>query len=100
MGERGAEEVIPGLKTICGDALTKLRELPSESVHCCVTSPPFWGLRDYGTASWEGGNSECLHEPPREWIDHNFNANSALGTGAATQSAAAKVRWFRSDGSC
>jgi len=34
------------LTIICGDALTKLRELPSESVQCCVTSPPFWGLRD------------------------------------------------------
>jgi hypothetical protein len=31
-----------------GDALTVLRELPSESVHCVVTSPPYWGLRDYG----------------------------------------------------
>src|SRR5690606_21352648 len=31
-----------------GDALEVLRSLPSESVHCCVTSPPYWGLRDYG----------------------------------------------------
>jgi DNA modification methylase len=31
-----------------GDALTRLRELPDASVHCCVTSPPYWGLRDYG----------------------------------------------------
>lgn len=33
---------------ICGDALTELRKLPAESVQCCVTSPPYWGLRDYG----------------------------------------------------
>lgn len=32
----------------CGDALATLRTLPDESVHCCVTSPPYWGLRDYG----------------------------------------------------
>lgn len=32
---------------IVGDALTELRKLPSESVDCCVTSPPYWGLRDY-----------------------------------------------------
>jgi DNA modification methylase len=32
-----------------GDAVEVLRELPDESVHCCVTSPPYWGLRDYGT---------------------------------------------------
>ena len=30
------------------DALYALRELPSESVNCCVTSPPYYGLRDYG----------------------------------------------------
>jgi DNA modification methylase len=36
------------LTLICGDALTELRRLPSDSVHCCVTSPPYWGLRDYG----------------------------------------------------
>ena len=33
---------------VCGDALTILQTLPAESVHCCVTSPPYWGLRDYG----------------------------------------------------
>ena len=32
---------------LVGDALTKLRELPDESVHCVVTSPPYWGLRAY-----------------------------------------------------
>lgn len=31
-----------------GDALTVLRRLPSSSVRCVVTSPPYWGLRDYG----------------------------------------------------
>lgn len=35
-------------RIIQGDALTVLRTLPSESVNCCVTSPPYWGLRDYG----------------------------------------------------
>ena len=35
--------------------------LPDGSVHCCVTSPPYWGLRDYGLASWEGGDFECSH---------------------------------------
>ena len=31
-----------------GDVLDRLRELPDESVQCVVTSPPYWGLRDYG----------------------------------------------------
>ena len=42
-----------GLKTdtiINRDALYALRELPSESVHCAVTSPPYYALRDYGLA--------------------------------------------------
>ena len=37
-----------------GDCLQRLRELPDESVHCCVTSPPYWGLRDYGVAGQMG----------------------------------------------
>ncbi len=28
---------------------------------CCVTSPPYWGLRDYGTGTWVGGDPECSH---------------------------------------
>lgn len=31
-----------------GDALEVLHNMPAESIHCCVTSPPYWGLRDYG----------------------------------------------------
>jgi site-specific DNA-methyltransferase (adenine-specific) len=33
---------------IQGDALSELKKLPDESVNCCVTSPPYWALRDYG----------------------------------------------------
>src|SRR5690348_13514206 len=44
-----------------GNVLEKLKEIPDESVQCCVTSPPYWGLRDYGTAKWEGGDGECNH---------------------------------------
>jgi len=31
-----------------GNCLRQLRRIPDASVHCCVTSPPYWGLRDYG----------------------------------------------------
>ncbi len=44
-----------------GDCRGVLKEIPDESVHCCVTSPPYYGLRDYGTATWEGGNPDCKH---------------------------------------
>jgi DNA modification methylase len=36
------------LRILNGDALTQLKTLPDESVQCCVTSPPYWGLRNYG----------------------------------------------------
>jgi len=38
--------------------------LADESVNCVVTSPPYWGLRDYGTATWEGGEAACDHLGP------------------------------------
>jgi len=36
-----------------GDSLAILRELPNQSVDCCVTSPPYFGLRDYGVSPTE-----------------------------------------------
>jgi DNA modification methylase len=47
----------------CGDALTVLKTLPSASVHCCVTSPPYWGLRDYGVDGQLG-----LESSPDEYV--------------------------------
>ena len=42
-------------RIIQGDALKTLRTLPSEFVQCVVTSPPYWGLRDYGVEGQMGG---------------------------------------------
>jgi len=36
------------VRLIVGDTREELRRLPDETFHCCVTSPPYWGLRDYG----------------------------------------------------
>lgn len=47
-----------------GDALAWLRGLPANCVHCCVTSPPYWGLRDYGVPGQLG-----LEATPGEFID-------------------------------
>ena len=47
----------------CGDALTVLRALPDTSVNCCITSPPYYGLRDYGCAGQIG-----LESTPAEYI--------------------------------
>ena len=58
----------PDFTLYVGDVLEQLREFPDESVHCVVTSPPYWGLRDYGTGSWDGGDPDCDHlgEPLRQ----------------------------------
>ena len=46
-----------------GDALTVLRTMPSESVDCCITSPPYYGLRDYGVSGQIG-----LERTPEAYI--------------------------------
>ena len=46
-----------------GDVLQVLRDLPAESVDCCVTSPPYWGLRDYGQEGQLG-----LELTPEEYV--------------------------------
>ena len=48
-------------RVLVGDVRERLAELPAQSVQCCVTSPPYWRLRDYGTATWEGGEATCDH---------------------------------------
>jgi len=49
-----------------GDVRSCLKQLEDGSVQCVITSPPYWGLRDYGTATWEGGDPNCDHIG---WID-------------------------------
>jgi DNA modification methylase len=56
-------------RILLGDCRTILPNLPDESVHCVVTSPPYWGLRDYGTAKWEGGDPQCDHVKGRPGSD-------------------------------
>lgn len=50
-------------KILQGDARELLRQMPNESVDCCITSPPYWGLRDYGTKPlvWDG-RPDCRHK--------------------------------------
>lgn len=50
-------------KIYCGNTLDVLKTFPDESINCCVTSPPYWALRDYGTDGvvWDG-DADCEHE--------------------------------------
>lgn len=44
-----------------GDCLEVLKTLPANSIQTCITSPPYFGLRDYGTGTWVGGDPNCDH---------------------------------------
>jgi len=48
---------------LVGDVRERLRELPDASVQCCVTSPPYWGLRDYGQDAQIG-----LEQTPDKYV--------------------------------
>ncbi len=50
-------------RIICGDNCEVMRAMPSESIDCCVTSPPYWGLRDYGHDGQIG-----LEPTPEEYV--------------------------------
>lgn len=49
------------VRVITGDCRAVLATLDAGSVQCVVTSPPYYGLRDYGTATWVGGDAGCDH---------------------------------------
>jgi DNA modification methylase len=51
------------IQTLQGDCREILKSLPDNSVNCCVTSPPYFGLRDYGAAGQIG-----LEETPAEYV--------------------------------
>lgn len=53
------------VEILTGDCRNVLPTLPENSVQCVVTSPPYFGLRDYGTAQWDGGNPDCDHKQGR-----------------------------------
>lgn len=91
---------------LIGDCRETLKQLPDGSVDCCTTSPPYWGLRDYGADGQIG-----LEQTPQEYIaqmlvvfgevwrvlaDHgtcfvNLGDSYAAGTTAARQDSTCKA---------
>jgi len=49
---------------LVGDVRTRLAEIPDGSIQTCITSPPYWGLRDYGENEQIG-----LEESPQEYVN-------------------------------
>lgn len=79
----------------CGNVLDVLKTMPDESVHCVVTSPPYWGLRAYGTTPqvWQNGHEPCQEHqwgkvsiPPKH--SDNGVTGSTLQGGKTTQAQA------------
>lgn len=61
----GVSSFLDGRVTLhIGDVRAVLAQMADDSIDCVVTSPPYWGLRDYGTGRWEGGDPQCDHRSP------------------------------------
>jgi len=73
-----------------GNALEVLREMEPESIQCCITSPPYWGLRDYGHPPivW-GGDKDCVHvwggEKTKQYSNYNECFNERWGNAAGAK---------------
>ena len=64
-----------------GNCLEVLKTMPEQSVNTCITSPPYWGLRDYGTAEWDGGDENCDHQVGR--FEHKVSDKQKSNTASA-----------------
>lgn len=69
-----------------GHVLDVLRLMPAESVHCVVTSPPYWGLRDYKLAPqvWGGNSAECGHEWSESLLSPDHGSRHGKGASILT----------------
>jgi DNA modification methylase len=65
-------------KILHGHALDQLEKLPDESVHTIITSPPYWGLRRYGTSPqvWPGAAPPCQGD--HEWVGERWRHASPV----------------------
>lgn len=65
-------------KFLQGDALSVLKGMPDKSVQCCITSPPYYGLRDYGTSTWVGGDPNCPHYRTSKYSKNDITGHKAM----------------------
>lgn len=91
------------VKILVGDVRKMLSTLADGSVNCVVTSPPYFGLRDYGTASWTGGDPSCAHEGSDRYYTEKTAGAASSGAfseaGEANAERLRKGRW-REGGEC
>src|SRR5690348_15687074 len=73
-----------GMQVVHADCLAYMPTMPPESVHCCLSSPPYFGLRDYQTGSWVGGDPDCGHlkgSPAKSIASSGLNHPESTSTG-------------------
>lgn len=74
-------------KVYFGDCRDSMRQMAKDGikVQACITSPPYYGLRDYGTGIWIGGNPDCSHKRDSKYSDKTItgHANKDLTVGDA-----------------
>ena len=71
-------------KVYLGNSLEVIKTFPDESVDCVVTSPPYYGLRDYGTGTWIGGDPNCDHEDARKKTRFDYAIDEKQSTSKGT----------------
>ncbi len=59
----------------CGDVIETLQQLPENSIDCCITSPPYWGQRQYS------GGGIGLEKSPKEFISNLLCRDRASNNG-------------------
>lgn len=85
-------------RIINADVIAGLRTLPEESVQCCVTSPPYWGLRQYGTATWEDPDPQCDHRTTQ--LRRGINLKNWKGSTRGGGKKPAEVGWLQAGRVC
>jgi DNA modification methylase len=90
----------PDFTLYVGDVTDVLEQLPDESVHCVVTSPPYWGLRDYGTGLWDGGDPDCDHAAGNDHRNIGFNERYGRATVELQQEKAREFQFRDICGKC
>lgn len=82
-------------KIICGNSLSELKKIPNETIDTVITSPPYWNLRDYGTAIWEGGDIKCNHKQAKEKsrYDYKMPDSAQCGTHKGMKKGTDNPKW-------
>lgn len=90
---------------LIGNVIEQLRTLPNASVHAVITSPPYWGLRDYSTQPqiWLNGHEPCADH---EWttapfpFDTRGNPHGVAGSTLRDGNVSADEAWARKNQIC